>query len=53
MPHSTLTVGNVEITVLHDAEGALPFGATFPDVPLEAWAPYLERYPEPIADPTA
>ena len=25
MPHSTLTVGNVEITVLHDSEVALPF----------------------------
>ncbi|MCH8297699.1 MAG: MBL fold metallo-hydrolase [Chloroflexi bacterium] len=46
MPHSTLTVGSVEITVLHDAEVALPFSATFPDVPLEAWAPYLERFPE-------
>ena len=46
MPHSTLTVGNVEISVLHDAEVALPFSATFPGVPLEAWAPYLERYPE-------
>ena len=46
MPHSTLTIGNVEITVLHDAEVALPFSATFPDVPLDAWAPYLERFPE-------
>lgn len=46
MPHSTLTVGNVEITVLHDAEVALPFNRTFPDVPLEAWAPYIERYPD-------
>ena len=46
MPHSTLNVGNVEITVLHDAEVALPLRATFPDVPGEAWAPYLERYPE-------
>jgi len=46
MPHSTLTVGNVEITVLHDSEVALPFSATFPDVPLEAWTPYLERYPD-------
>ncbi len=44
MPHSTLTVGNVEITVLHDAKVALPFNRTFPDVPLEAWAPYIERY---------
>lgn len=46
MPHSTLTVGSVEITVLHDSEVALPFERTFPDVPPEAWAPYLERYPE-------
>ena len=51
MPHSTLTIGNVEITVLHDAEVALPFSATFPDVPLEAWAPYLERYPEAYSGP--
>ena len=46
MPHSTLTVGDVEITVLHDAEVALPFSRTFPDVPLEAWSPYIERYPD-------
>ena len=46
MPHSTLTVGNVEITVLHDSEVALAFSRTFPDVPPEAWAPYQERYPE-------
>ncbi|MDA1127562.1 MAG: MBL fold metallo-hydrolase [Chloroflexi bacterium] len=46
MPHSTLTVGNVEITVLHDSEVALPFNRTFPDVPLESWTPYLERYPD-------
>ena len=46
MLHSTLTVGNVEITVLHDSEVALPFSRTLPDVPPEAWAPYQERYPE-------
>ncbi|MCH2509112.1 MAG: MBL fold metallo-hydrolase [Dehalococcoidia bacterium] len=46
MPHSKLAVGNVEITVLHDTEVALPFSRTFPDVPLEAWAPYIERYPD-------
>ena len=46
MPHSTLTVGNVEITVLHDSEVALPFSRTFPDVPPEAWTPYQQRYPE-------
>ena len=37
MPHSTLTVGKVEITVLHDAEVASPFSQSFPDVPAEAW----------------
>jgi len=46
MPHSTLTVGNVEITILHDSEVALPFIRTFPDVPREAWTPYMERYPD-------
>ena len=46
MPHSTPTVGNVEITILHDAEVALPFSRTFPDVPPEAWTPYLKRYPD-------
>ncbi|MDA0263778.1 MAG: MBL fold metallo-hydrolase [Chloroflexi bacterium] len=46
MPHSTLTVGNVEITVLHDSEVALPLIRTFPDVPTEAWIPYQERYPD-------
>ena len=46
MPHSTFTVGNVEITVLHDAEVASPFDQSFPDVPPEAWEPYLKRYPE-------
>jgi len=46
MPHSTLTVGKVEITVLHDAEVASPFDQSFPDVPAEAWEPYLKRYPE-------
>jgi len=46
MPHSTLTVGKVEIVVLHDAEVASPFSQSFPDVPWEAWKPYLKRYPE-------
>ena len=46
MPHSTLNIGNVEISVLHDAEVSGPFSRYFPDVPLEAWAPYLERYPD-------
>ena len=46
MPHCTLTIGNVEISVLHDAEVAMRFNQAFPDVPLEAWAPYQERYPD-------
>ncbi|MQG64562.1 MAG: MBL fold metallo-hydrolase, partial [SAR202 cluster bacterium] len=46
MPHSTLTVGSVELTVLHDAEVASPFEQSFPEVPAEAWEPYLKRYPE-------
>lgn len=46
MPHSTLTLGNVEITVLHDSEVALPFDRTFPGVSLDAWAHYIERYPD-------
>ena len=46
MPHSTLTIGNVEITVLHDAEVAMPLNGAFPDVSLDSWAPYQERYPE-------
>ena len=46
MPHSTLTVGSVELTVLHDAEVASPFAQSFPEVPAEAWNPYLKRYPE-------
>ena len=47
MLHSTLTVGNVEITVLHDSEVALPFSRTFPDVPPEAWACLLYTSPSP------
>ena len=46
MTQSALTVGKVEITVLHDAEVASPFSVSFPDVPAEAWEPYLKRYPE-------
>ena len=46
MPHSTLTVGNVEISVLHDAEIPMRFNQAFPGVPPEAWAPYQEMYPE-------
>lgn len=46
MPQSKLSVGNVEILALHDAESALPLNQTFPQVTAEAWTPYQQRYPE-------
>ena len=46
MPQSKLTVGNVEILALHDAEAALPISQTFPNVPADDWAPYKQQYPE-------
>lgn len=46
MPPSKFTVGNVDITVLHDAESALPLNQTFPNVPASLWSPYQQRYPE-------
>jgi len=46
MPQSKLSVGNVEISVLHDSEMALPLSQTFPDVPADSWTPYQQRYPE-------
>ena len=49
MAHIKQTIGNVEIFVIHDAEIALPVTRSFPDVPVEAWAPYQERFPEAFA----
>ena len=46
MPGATITVGNVEITAVHDNEGALPLAMVFPGVDAELWAPYQEKYPE-------
>lgn len=46
MPQSKLSVGNVEIAVLHDSEMPLPLSLTFPDVPKDAWTPYQQRFPE-------
>ena len=46
MPHSKISVGNVDIMVLHDAESALPLDQTFPDVPADSWSQYQQRYPE-------
>ena len=52
MAEVRLTVGNVEILVMHDAESALPLEMTFPHVTAEAWAPYKARYPEALMAPT-
>ena len=46
MPPNKFSVGNVEITVLHDAVSALPLNQTFPEVPANLWVPYQQRYPE-------
>lgn len=51
MAEVKLTVGNVEILVMHDAESALPLEMTFPSVPTGDWAPYKERYPEAFNGP--
>jgi len=51
MAEAKLTVGNVEILVMHDAESALPLEMTFPNVSGEDWAPYKERYPEAFNGP--
>ncbi len=46
MPGATITVGNVEITAVHDNEGALPLSMVFPGVDAELWVPYQQKYPE-------
>ena len=48
MPESKLSVGNVEILGITDMDVDFPIPLTqlFPDVPLEAWALYKQRYPE-------
>mgnify|MGYP006094963167 FL=1 len=46
MPGATISVGNVEITAVHDNEGALPLSMVFPGVDAELWVPYQEKYPE-------
>ena len=38
-----LTIGNVGILVMHDAESALPLEMTFPHVTARNWAPFEER----------
>ena len=43
MAGAKLSVGNVEIIALHDNEAALPLIMTFPDVPAEAWTPFIRK----------
>ncbi len=53
MPESNLSVGNVEIIGITDIEVDFPLPLTevFPNVPLEAWSPYQQRYPEVFPRP--
>jgi glyoxylase-like metal-dependent hydrolase (beta-lactamase superfamily II) len=53
MPESRFSVGNVEIVALTDIEVDLPIPLSqlFPDVPLAAWAPHRQRYPEVFPRP--
>lgn len=46
MASSKFSVGNVDITVLHDALSALPLNQTFPQVPADSWNFYQQRFPE-------
>jgi glyoxylase-like metal-dependent hydrolase (beta-lactamase superfamily II) len=54
MAEGIMTVGNVRIAGLTDAEvdSPAPLDRLFPGVPLDAWAPYRERYPEAFGSPT-
>jgi glyoxylase-like metal-dependent hydrolase (beta-lactamase superfamily II) len=53
MPESRFSVGNVEIIGITDIEVDFPMPLTqvFPNVPLEAWAQYQQRYPEVFPRP--
>jgi glyoxylase-like metal-dependent hydrolase (beta-lactamase superfamily II) len=53
MPESRLSVGNVEIVGLTDIDVEFPMPLTqlFPNVPLAAWAPHQQRYPEAFPRP--
>ena len=46
MAGSKLSIGNVEILVLHDNETAFPLSMVFPDVSADAFTPYMARYPD-------
>ena len=53
MPESRLSVGNMEIVGLTDIEVAFPMPLTqlFPHVPVAAWDPASQRYPEVFPRP--
>ena len=53
MPESRFAVGNVEIMGLTNIEVEFPMPLTqlFPHVPLAAWAPHRQRYPEVFPRP--
>src|SRR4029434_9140605 len=53
MPESRFTVGNVEIVGHTDIEVEFPMPLTqlFPHVPLAAWTPHQQRYPEVFPRP--
>jgi len=53
MHESRFSVGNVEIIGITDIEVDFPMPLTqvFPHVPVDAWAPYRERYPEVFPRP--
>lgn len=54
MADSRLSVGNVEILDLTDIvlDFPMPLSQIFPDVPSDAWTPYMDRFPDsfPRAD---
>jgi glyoxylase-like metal-dependent hydrolase (beta-lactamase superfamily II) len=54
MAEGSITVGNVRITGLTDAEvdSPAPLDRLYPDVPIDAWAPFHERYPGAFSSPT-
>lgn len=53
MPESRFFIGHVEVVCLTDIDVELPvpLSQLFPGVPLEAWAPWRERYPEIFPGP--
>ena len=53
MPEYRLSVGNVEVLCLTDAETDLPvpLGEIFPNVPADAWAPLSTEIPGGVQRP--